>query len=207
MNRLPSEAELVEKEYWEDEFNSLLANLDDLPVEKLPKHDMYVGSSVGAITAAMLDGKFGYDEMFHATGIDRASYRLGLLRAKRRGLITADNQLAQLGRWYGIAFKLGISLSALCVLADMYVHRCLLWHEKVEIYTKDDTVQEKLSMKYRAMRNVHYELVKKKYAYCRSGNKRRYRPKTAYIDEGILARLHEYMRDMFVIKKALMQRE
>ena len=206
MNRLPSEAEPVEKEYWEDEFNSLLADLDDLPVEKLPKHGMYVGSSVGAITAAMLDGKSGYDEVFHATGIDRASYRPGLSRAKRRGLVTADSQLTQLGRWYGIAFKLGISLSALCVLADMYVFRCLLWHQEVEFYTKDDVVQEKLSMKYRAMCSVHYELVKKKYAYCRFGHEHRYLPKAAYIDEGVLARLHEYMRDMLVIKKALMQR-
>ena len=206
MSSLQSEVKHVAKEHWEDEFNSILENLDDLPVEKLPEHGTYVGSNVGAITAAMLDGKSSYGEMFNATRINKASYRIGVLRAKRRGLITTDGQLTQLGRWCGIAFKLGISLSALCVLADMYVFRCLLWHEEVEIYTKDDTVQEKLNMKYRAMCSVYNELVKKKYAYCRSGHKHDFRPKTAYIDEGIMARLHEYMEDMFVIKKALMQR-
>ena len=76
---------------------------------------MYVGANVGAITAAMLDGKSSYDEVFNATRINKASYRIGVLRAKRRGLIATDDQLTQLGRWCGLAYKLGISMSALCV--------------------------------------------------------------------------------------------
>ena len=88
----------------------------------------------------------------------------------------------------------------------MYVMRCLLWHEEVEVYTKDDVVRKKLNMEETGMATVYTSLIKKKYAYGRFGHDYGYLPKTAYIDEEIMARLHKYMRDMFVIKKALMQR-
>ena len=197
------EAGPVAREHWEEDYERLLSAVGDLPIEDLPSIDKRIGANTGAIAAAMLGGKVGYDDIHGATGIDRPSYRLCLSRARRDGLVTADHDLTQRGRWYGIAFKLGVSLPALCVLSDMYVRRCHLWKQEAKSYTKGERVQKKLKMTDNRMRCVYHALVSKEYMYCRFAHEHTNVPGVAYLDDGVFAWLHEYMRDMMVMMVSL----
>ena len=151
----------------------------------------------------MLDGKADYEDVFRETGMGRPSFRLSLQKAKRNGMVTADGKLTWWGRWCAIAFKVNASFMEFCVLADMYFYRCLYWDLEMDAYPKGDVIRRIFKLKCTRMTYVYNMLVMKGHARCRFGIGYRFSPEVLYLDYGLFLRLHEYMEDLVVLKRAL----
>ena len=191
------------KEYWEDDFNTLVKKVAERPIGKIPRGGLRIGKQAGAILSVMLDGKADYEDVFRETGMGRPRFRLALQQAKRNGMVAADGKLTQLGRWCAIAFRVNASIIELCILADMYFYRGLCWDIDIEGYSKGDVLVGVLKMKYRQIARAYHRLVIKGHARCRFGIENRYDPNVLYLDDGVFTMLHEYMEDMITLKRAL----
>ncbi len=190
------------KEYWEDDFNTLAKEVAKRPIEKLPKGNLRIGKQVGAILSAMLDGKGEYEDVFRETGMGRPSFRLALQGAKRSGMVTADGKLTQLGRWCAIAFKIGVGFIEVCVLADMYFLRSL-WRNPTKEYPKYEVLEGALDLTYQQISRAYHRLAAKEHIRCRNGIEHPYSSELLYLDDGLFMRLHEFMEDLIVLKRAL----
>ena len=204
MGRLRPEGRPVPRGRLEDRFKILFSGMGGMPVEDIPRRVKYVKSSVGAVTAAMLDGKAGRGDILPTVEITEKAYAVSLCRARQYGLVAEDRRLTQRGRWCGIAFKLGVSLSGLCVLADMYVIRCLLWPRDVRCHEKNEMVEKKLGLLPNGMMDVYGSLMRKEYICCRKGHNHKRVPRVAYLNDAVFAWLHGYMRDMIAMREALL---
>ena len=189
-------------EYWMKDFDTLKDEVGERPIEKLPPSNLRIGKQAGAILSAMLDGKTEYEDVFQETGMGRPSFRLALQKAKRNGMVTEDGKLTQLGRWCAIAFKINASFIEFCVLADMYFYRGLCW-DLTEGYTKGDVIGRVFKLSYRAMSKIYQVLALKGHIRCRIGIKYRYASDVLYLDEGLFLRLHEFMEDLIILKRAI----
>ena len=191
------------KEYWEDDFNILVKKIGVTPIQKLPNGNLRIGKQAGSILSVMLDGKADYEDVFRETGMSKPSFRLALQKAKRNGMVTADGNLTQLGRWCAIAFRVNASFIEFCILADLYFYRGLCWDIEIEGYNKGDVLVRVLKMKYLPIARAYHRLVIKGHARCRIGIKYRYDPTVLYLDDGVFLMLHEYMEDLIILKRAL----
>ncbi len=189
-------------EYWMKDFDTIKDEVGERPAEKLPFSGLRIGKSLGQVLSSMLDGKTEYEDVFQETGIGRPSFRLALQKARRNGMVAADLKLTQLGRWCAIAFKINASFIEFCVLADMYFYRGLCW-DLTDGYPKGDVVVNALNLSYYQINIVYRSLVIKKHIRCRIGIKHRFAADVLYLDDGLFMRLHEYMEDMFIMRKAL----
>ena len=189
-------------EYWMKDFDTIKEEVGERPAEKLPFSSLRIGKPLGQILSSMLDGKTEYGDVFQETGMGRPSFRLALQKAKRTGMVTADWKLTQLGRWCAIAFKINASFIEFCVLADMYFYRGLCW-DLTDGYPKGDVVVNALNLSYYQINIVYRSLVIKEHIRCRIGIKHRFAADVLYLDDGLFMRLHEYMEDLIIMRKAL----
>ena len=195
------------KEYWEDDFNTLVKEVGKRPIEKLPKGNLRIGKQVGAILSVMLDGKADYEDVFRETGMGRPRFRIALQQARRSDMVTADGKLTQLGRWCAIAFRVNASFIEFCILADLYFYRGLCWDIDIKGYSKGDVLVRVLKTKYLPIARAYHRLVIKGHARCRFGIEERFDPNVLYLDDGVFLMLHEYMEDMIILKRALQWRK
>ena len=164
---------------------------------------MRIGKQVGSILSVMFDGNGEYEDVFRETGMDKPSFRLALQKAKRNGMVTADGNLTQLGRWCAIAFRVNASFIEFCILADLYFYRGFCWDIDVKGYGKGDVLLKVLNINYRQIARAYHRLVIKGHARCRFGIEERFDPNVLYLDDGVFLMLHEYMEDMIILKRAL----
>ena len=189
---------------WAAEFYRLLPRVKDVPQEDPPMYGIRANSVLGVITSAALDGQVDYDGVSRSAKMSRAAYRMAVLRAKNDGLMDDDGALTQLGRWHGICNRLGVGMSELCVLSDMYVVGIILRSEfGSKLYRKAHRLQLRLGLTENGMSKIYRTLREKKFIICRYGHGYKYVPETAYMNDRLFSFLHRYMWDMMVLKKTL----
>ena len=187
---------------WADRFDALLPRVKKMAVQKRPKYCLRTNSIIGTITKAALDGNTNYKAACDFRVVSRGAYRIAMLRIRRFGLMSASGLLTQQGRWYGICAKLGISMTALCILADMYVVSMILRSTfSSKLYKRDRRLIKRLNISEKGMRNVYDILVRKGYIHSRYGHDQKNAPEVVYMSDDLFEWFHEYMLDMMVLKK------
>ena len=162
-------------------------------------------TSIWNVLAILHDnGASNIKDLRRTSCIKRTLYNLTILRGcKKYGLLRRDGymvSLTQMGRWCGIAASLNVSLSELCVIADIYVARSAVESINMDVYIKNHGIRVRLGMSKSRMGQIYNCFVRKGYIRCKFGIKKIYVPAAIYMDDRLFESLHRFMEDMVQIQ-------
>ena len=190
-----------EGEWYEAEYERLLPGMDLLSVKWPPGNPARRNADVGCVLSGILGGSDGYDSVRDA-GLGRPAYRAAMDRARRHGMLTESGIVTQYGRWYAIASRLGVSMTCLCILAEMYVQQVCVSSLGIRAHAKDGNLGRRLGIGPGGIRKAYNDLAGAGYVCSRYGHSYRNRSGVTYLDDGVFSMLHEHMRDMMVLRVA-----
>ena len=128
------------------------------------------------------------------------SYDQALKRGRAYGLLKLDNDnvnLTRAGRLHALALHLGLSMTEMCVIAQIYFERAGFEEMRMEAHIKDKGIRIKLGIAPSYMIKVYRGLVDRGYLRCKDvAPERKYRPDTVYMDDGLFDRLHRSMPEL-----------
>ncbi len=148
----------------------------------------------------------GSSELRARLGMERKLYNTTLRRGKKRGLLIQDNDrisLTQLGRWHALAPRLGLTITELCVISEIYTTWAVLERHELRVHLKHFGMRERLGVTKNTMRKIYGNLVKMRYVWCGNppeGESHSRDSMSMYA--GPYKNLHEYMKDMVLLVRA-----
>ena len=190
---------------WPDRFELLLKKWRDC-TETVWLPRIRVGHIIDILDALEPIRQSGRKDLRQKIGLDRLAFNCAVSRGSVYGLVNVQRktiEITQIGRWHIIAYRLGLSLAGLCVVADIYVHQAGMHKIGMNRYVKGGSLNGRLNSGHRNLKNIYTNLTRKGYVRCRHVLDGKYQPNLICMNDAFLARLHEYMGDLVRLQFAL----